>query len=146
MSCTPLLGQQTITRDELKKNGFPPRDVAEEMNRLLAGQVVHCDGGDYDQHWCDRLFKQANKKKEFRLAGSDTLFQQNLKLPKTLQEGIQSTPVDPLRIKLKLDALKAEAWSINQGQRHRADVDVNYLITLWKLVQQHNLTHDEYTY
>lgn len=56
-----------ISRDILQKQGTSAREVAEELNQLLEGEVVYSDGWGYDQTWLGLLFRQANVTQLFKL-------------------------------------------------------------------------------
>jgi len=56
-----------ITRDILEQHGKPAVVVAEELNRLLDGEVVYSDGWGYDQTWLSLLFHQADLIQRFTL-------------------------------------------------------------------------------
>lgn len=56
-----------ITQDILSKHGKPACEVAEELNRLLEGEVVYSDGWGYDQTWLSLLFHHVNLVQSFTL-------------------------------------------------------------------------------
>jgi hypothetical protein len=49
-----------ISREILRSHGKPVLEVAEELNRLLEGEVVYSDGWGYDQTWLSLLFDQTD--------------------------------------------------------------------------------------
>ena len=49
-----------IGQDDLFASGLAPEQVAAALNVALGpGGVAWCDGGAYDAHWADALFKAA---------------------------------------------------------------------------------------
>lgn len=62
-----------ISREMLRAQGLPAAEVAERLNRDLAGEKVYFDGGGYDQHWLNRIFQAAGMKPAFRFRDFDRL-------------------------------------------------------------------------
>lgn len=56
-----------ISREVLQRHGKPVRQVAEQLNTLLDGQVVYSDGWAFDYPWLARLFDEAGLPQRFRL-------------------------------------------------------------------------------
>lgn len=56
-----------ISRDALWQHGRPAREVAEWLNRDLAGRTVYCDAWAHDYPWLARLFDAAQIALRFRL-------------------------------------------------------------------------------
>jgi hypothetical protein len=56
-----------ISREILMRHGRPVREVAELLNRHLAGEVAYCDGWAFDYPWLARLFDEARVAPQFRL-------------------------------------------------------------------------------
>ncbi len=56
-----------IKLEDLKYNGEDVKQIAQEMNELLSGQVVYADGGSYDQMWCRKLFEAAGIEPAFKI-------------------------------------------------------------------------------
>ncbi|MDY6920712.1 MAG: hypothetical protein SV765_10935 [Pseudomonadota bacterium] len=60
-----------ISREQLLEQGRSPREVADELNELLAGQVVYSDGWGVDRTWLALLFHEAGVLQGFKL---DTIY------------------------------------------------------------------------
>ena len=56
-----------ITREQLKKNGKPVREVAIFLNDLCGGQILYSDAWSFDSSWLGRLFDEAEIVQRFRL-------------------------------------------------------------------------------
>lgn len=56
-----------ITRSVLAQHGRDLRDVAQTLNRDLAGLTVYCDGWAHDYSWLGALFEEAGLNPSFRL-------------------------------------------------------------------------------
>jgi DNA polymerase III epsilon subunit-like protein len=56
-----------ITRENLKENGKPVREVAIFLNELCGGQVLYSDAWSFDSSWLGRLFDEAGIVQRFRL-------------------------------------------------------------------------------
>lgn len=56
-----------ISRERLQHEGLSPRDVANELNELLAGKTVYSDGWGVDRSWLAKLFHEAGVLQGFRL-------------------------------------------------------------------------------
>ncbi|MBA54088.1 MAG: hypothetical protein CMK89_06485 [Pseudomonadales bacterium] len=56
-----------IARQQLLDEGQPPRQVADELNELLAGKTVFSDGWGVDRTWLALLFYEANVLQGFKL-------------------------------------------------------------------------------
>jgi hypothetical protein len=56
-----------ITRAATVAHGRPPRDVARQLNRVLAGQTAYTDGWANDYTWMGTLFDAANLTPTFKL-------------------------------------------------------------------------------
>jgi hypothetical protein len=57
-----------ITRELLFQHGRSVAWLAGEINRLLLGQTVYCDGWGNDYAWLGRLYDAADDQPRFRLA------------------------------------------------------------------------------
>lgn len=62
-----------ISRDILATHGRPVRDVALDLNRLLAGQTVYSDAWGNDRSWLALLFDAAAISQHFHLESLRTL-------------------------------------------------------------------------
>lgn len=109
-----------ISRALIEGSGLPPAEVADALNRDLAGYQVYCDGGSHDQLWIQRLFKAANRPCRFTLVDISLLMpptaHQLEHWPETLQGLVQQAREDA-------------------DPAHRADRDVAYLINLYRLMK-----------
>lgn len=56
-----------ITRQQLLEEGQHPRQVADELNEILAGKTVFSDGWGVDRTWLALLFYEANVLQGFKL-------------------------------------------------------------------------------
>lgn len=56
-----------ISRTVLAQHGRSPREVAETINRDLAGLTVYCNGWAHDYTWLGALFEEAGLAPAFRL-------------------------------------------------------------------------------
>jgi hypothetical protein len=56
-----------LTREQLLRSGLPVREVAERLNRRLAGQVLYSDAWGNDLSWLGLLFDRAGLVPRFRL-------------------------------------------------------------------------------
>jgi len=56
-----------ITRALLEQHGREVNEVAQELNRQLAGRTVYCDNWAHDYAWLARLFEAAGLRPAYRL-------------------------------------------------------------------------------
>jgi len=114
-----------ISRKELREKGISPMAICDHMvDSISSGEIIYADGGIFDENWINVVFKQGSDAgvSHFTVVHSDTIL-----IP--LLEKIENDP----RKRWKLyENLKNEARKMVDGQ-HRAKVDVEYLIELWKL-------------
>lgn len=99
----------------LKREGREPVWVCERMNAQLTDQVVFCDALPYDLFWLQRLFEAADDSPAFRLA--------------SLQDYCFDLGLGPRQYQI----LGEKARKRSGAKVHRADVDVRYLIELYRL-------------
>jgi hypothetical protein len=66
-----------LTRGQVCAHGRDPLDVAQALNRDLAGQTVYCDGWAHDYPWLARLFDAAGMSPRFRLQHVRTLLDES---------------------------------------------------------------------
>jgi hypothetical protein len=125
-----------ISREVLREQGQSPREVAEAMNRQLAGRDLYCDGGDYDRYWCWRLFEAAGVEKKFRILDVDRLWRRRPLTRPSLEELILDHPPEHSREMEALFRYQQRARNMTGGQQHRAAVDVKYLENLYQLIDQ----------
>lgn len=57
--------------------GQSPSDVAHHLNTILENRDVWCDGGAYDQHWMNVLYRTAGASPTFTLRDISELFNRN---------------------------------------------------------------------
>lgn len=62
-----------ISRGILSSHGKPVRDIALDLNRLLAGQTVYSDAWGNDRSWLALLFDAAGLSQHFRIDSLRTL-------------------------------------------------------------------------
>jgi len=114
-----------LSRFMCRELGIHPEKMCDLMSRSIkAGEPVYADGGEFDENWIDVLYGAGSTLgyAQFIMIHSDTVM-----LP--LLEQVE--PDEDKRLKL-YEALKIKARKVVKGQ-HRAKVDVQYLIELWKL-------------
>ncbi len=56
-----------LSRTLLEEKGFPPREVARQLNQMLEGQVVYSDGWGVDSGWLALLYYYAGVTQAFQL-------------------------------------------------------------------------------
>ena len=114
-----------ITREQCKEQGVDPRWLCDYMsNSIDPNQNIYADGGEFDEYWIDTLYGAGSDLgfAQFRVMHSDRIMLAQLeKAEKNVNR----------RFEL-FKELKQEARRIVDG-RHRAAVDVQYLIELYKL-------------
>lgn len=111
-----------IAFEKLAADGRPAHWIAARMNAQLAGRSVYVDGGAADQVWCRQLFAAAKLEPQFEIGDFWELILDVLPPSRTRQTGWQY-------------ALQDAAWKRVQGKRHRADVDVRYLVELYRIAR-----------
>jgi hypothetical protein len=108
-----------ISRDELIAYGQSPARVCSLMNHQLSGQVVYTDNPIYDGMWLAELFSVVK--------GGRTKFKLGLVDEVLFRDGASGAPTSD-----KIQEMKEEARKRVGGQ-HRARLDVQYLIELYKI-------------
>jgi hypothetical protein len=114
-----------IRRRELLEDGKEPAFVCERINRQLAGRLVYSDNSTFDGGCLTKLFRAASV----------------ARAPFTLEDVDEAlfgrTYPDPTSMALALVQIKELKRRARDrvGGRHRAAVDVRYLIELWKLAK-----------
>jgi len=114
-----------LSRFMCRELGIHPEKMCDLMSQSIkAGELIYADGGEFDANWIDVLYGAASKLgyTQFIVTHSNTVM-----LP--LLEQVEFD--EATRLKL-YEALKIKARKVVKGQ-HRAKVDVQYLIELWKL-------------
>ncbi|WKJ88599.1 hypothetical protein QZJ86_11235 [Methylomonas montana] len=120
-----------ISLDHCQENGIHPGFVCKQLSRSFPpGSVVYADGGPFDQYWIDQLYAVCTKHgfSRFLVRHSDDVI-----LPLL-------TNVDISKRQEYFDNLKNIARQKARG-RHRARVDVEYLIELYKLCKAQAPSH-----
>lgn len=56
-----------ITREDLRRHGYPIRDVVEALNDTLCGRTLYSDGWVHDYSWLAVLYEAAHRVPTFRL-------------------------------------------------------------------------------
>jgi hypothetical protein len=116
-----------IRRGELLENGKQLGWICKRMNEQLAGQVVYTDNPSWDGTWLAELFHAAEGSlMEFSLGSVDEL----------LFSDTYSDAAARAFAMVRVEELKRKARERAGGQ-HRAAVDVQYLIELWKLANSY---------
>ena len=62
-----------ISRDVLERNGHQIREVAEDLNQLLAGKTLYSDGWVVDLPWLRTLFLAAGLEPQFHLSPIESI-------------------------------------------------------------------------
>lgn len=115
-----------LARETLKREGSPANSVSEALKKELTGKIVYSDNPDFDGMWICNLFDGVGKTlPEFSLEHVDSLV-----LPILMKKH------DSGLIALnQLARFKLRARRCVRG-RHRAGVDVQFLVKLWQLVTE----------
>jgi len=114
-----------ISRKQCREKGVHPRFLCGRMSKSIEpGETIYADGGPFDEGWVDVLFGEGSDLgyAKFKIIHSDTVM-----LP--LLQKIES---DNRKCWQLYEQLKLEARKMVDG-RHRATVDVQYLIELYRL-------------
>lgn len=114
-----------ISRTMCEASGLHPQAICTLMNQSIkTGEKIYADGGRFDENWLDVLYGAGSERgfANFKIVHSDVVM-----LPLLLK-------VEPNNKKCwhLYSELKAQARHIVKEQ-HRAVVDVQYLIELWRL-------------
>jgi hypothetical protein len=123
-----------ISREQCRAQGVHPTFVCEQMNQTIQpGEIIYADGWPFDQYWIDTLFKAGSEIgfSKFRILHSDRLM-----LPMLETVGHAGSKLE-LYEQLKLAARK------KVGGRHRAKIDVQYLIELYRLCVKSGIYYDD---
>lgn len=115
-----------IKRNELIKNGENPFTVCNEIINELSNQDVYSDNPCHDAMWLYNLFKSCKV---------DAPPINVLNIDSLLIQLVCPNKKDRIKGLLNILELKSMARGIVNG-RHRADIDVNYLIQLTTLAKQ----------
>ncbi len=104
-----------ISFSSLQRAGRDPAWLCERMNAQLADQTVFCDGLPYDLFWLQRLFEAPDSAPAFTLA--------------SLQEYCFELGLGTQQYEILSDRARKRVG----GRAHRADVDVRYLMELYRM-------------
>jgi len=114
-----------LSREQCREEGVQPEWLCKRMNEAIPpGGILYADGGGFDASWIEALYSAGPlfDPPHFRVEHSDTLML-------TL---LQKVEPDARKCWQLFDALRMKARESVDG-RHRAGVDVRYLIELWRL-------------
>jgi len=114
-----------ISRKLCREEGVHPRFLCNRMSKSIKpGETIYADGGPIDEGWIDVLYGEGSDLgyAQFKIIHSDAVM-----LP--LLQKIES---DEKKVWQLYEQLKIEARKMVDG-RHRATVDVQYLIELYRL-------------
>jgi len=115
----------SISRKQLREEGISPQKLCHRMNSSIAiGEIIYADGGPFDKNWIDVLFQEGT---QLGYAKFDIVHSDAVMLPL-----LQKIETDEKKCWQLYESLKLEARKMVDG-RHRAKVDVQYLIELYKL-------------
>lgn len=115
-----------IARDELLSAGKSPEWICARMNAQLSGQTIYTDNPDYDGRWLAKLFAVTK--------GIKPMFRIGL-VDKLLVGHVYSNPANWAVEMHRIRKAKEEARRCVGGQ-HRADLDVQYLRELYRIVTE----------
>jgi len=114
-----------ISRAMCREEGVHPEEMCALMSQSInPGELIYADGGRFDVNWVDVLYGAGSRLgyAQFVVTHSDTVM-----LPLLMQ-----VETDNKKRWQLYEELKVEARNIVKEQ-HRAKVDVQYLLELWKL-------------
>jgi len=121
-----------ITKEQCREDGIHPRWLCNFMsNSIKPNEIIYADGGEFDAFWIDILFGVGSDLgyATFRVMHSDPI----------MMALLRNTEKSAERRFDLFKELKQEARRIVIG-RHRATVDVQYLIELYKLCYTLSMT------
>jgi hypothetical protein len=114
-----------LSREQCREEGVQPEWLCQRMNASIpAGEILYADGGGFDEGWIDVLYSAGSffEPTPFRVVHSDTL----------MLGVLENVEPDGKKRWQLFQTLRLKARARVNGQ-HRAAVDVQYLIELWKL-------------
>jgi hypothetical protein len=114
-----------LSRKQCREEGVHPRWLCNRMDQVIKpGEIIYADGGAFDENWVEVLYGEGSTLgyAQFTIVHSDAVM-----LPLLMALERDDKKRWQLYERLKLKARKIA------GGRHRATVDVQYLIELWKL-------------
>lgn len=121
-----------LSRQQLSLYGILPEAVITQLTPVLRQNLVYTDAPKYDNFWLSRLYKTEHRSPPSVLQDIQPL----------LRSQLHTSISDPQECEQLLTHLHYLAGA-NTERRHRAKWDVQYLINLWRLVQdvRHNAAH-----
>lgn len=124
-----------ITREQLAIEGKEPKWVAQRMNEVLEGKVLLTNAYEYDLDWCETLFKASGEYMLFNLGDAWHVMGRQLFIEPSLENVMLEQPVSAQKTYDELTKISQSAWKNVEGGQHRASVDVQQLIEMWKIVK-----------
>lgn len=121
-----------ISKQMCYREGVDPEWLCNRLYESIEqGDILYADGGTFDEFWVDELFGAGSTDgfAHFRIGSSDSIMM-NL---------LRKSEADVNKRLDLFEALKIEARKIVNGH-HRADVDVSYLIELYKLCHSFSMS------
>jgi hypothetical protein len=122
-----------ISRKQCREEGVHPRWLCSRMDQVIQpGEILYADGVPFDSNWIEVLYSEGSALgyAQFKIIHSDVVM-----LPL-----LMAIEHDDKKRWQKYEMLKLEARKTVKG-RHRAGIDVQYLIELWKLCLKCNENH-----
>lgn len=120
-----------ISRKMCREEGVNPEWLCNRLSESIAPlEIIYSDGGNFDEFWIDELYGAGSELgfAQFKIVHSDyAMFS-------LLEKSAYSDRKNTMLGQLKIEARKIVS------ERHRAAVDVQYLIELYKLCQ--SVSHD----
>ncbi|MCF7971152.1 MAG: hypothetical protein K9L22_08330 [Methylococcaceae bacterium] len=117
-----------ISRKQCREDGLHPEQLCRIMSQSIQpGETIYADGGNFDANWVDILYEYGNDRSGFKYAQFYIKHSDEVMFPLL-------TAVEPDEKKCwqLYEQLKLKAREQVNG-RHRAKVDVEYLLELWRL-------------
>ncbi|HDY84302.1 MAG TPA: hypothetical protein ENH74_01275 [Methylophaga sp.] len=125
-----------ISKEQLSIEGKDPKWVVQRMNEVLDGKVLLTNAYEYDLDWCETLFKAAGEYMLFNLGDAWYVFGRELFIEPSLENVMLDQPVSSQVIYDELAKISKSAWKNVEGGQHRAGVDVQQLIEMWRIVSK----------
>lgn len=114
-----------INKKTLTESGQEVNQVCAIVSSELASKTIYCDAPDFDSYWLNRLYEAANLPvPNIQVRHIDELLYPVLKPWFRNNDDLRS----------EIEHFKYMARAQVDGQ-HRADVDVRYLIQVWRIAQ-----------
>ena len=124
-----------LSQHYLSEHGKEPKWVAMRMNEVLSDKVLLSDAYKFDLDWCETLFKASDEVMMFTIVDSWEVFGKQLNSDILLQESASYGDMSKeQRIYQQITTISDQAWQAIKGKQHRASVDVQQLIEMWKIM------------